>query len=278
MSPVADAASPVARANAARNGRVPPGRRRRWRAARDAAWRLLDRHVRPGARVAVVGAGNGADLPVARLARRAGRLDLIDLDRAALARARWRCGPWRRTARTIVADATGGAADAIVGATLARRPVPAPSPGPWPIGEPPYDVVIGDLLYTQLLYPALSDAGLPARTIDAVLLGPGQRLTDALVASLRAAAGRDGVVVHLHDALGWWDGHAQPTTLDAILQAGIRDPAAARALIARGVRPYGCDLLRAIRRADVLDEALWRWPFADGVDFLVQATVVRGSG
>src|SRR5689334_7106586 len=77
-------------ANRRRNRRAPADRSARWRHARDELWRLLHPLVDEGARVAVVGAGNGDDVPLARLAARAGEVHLVDLDgdavRAAVAR------------------------------------------------------------------------------------------------------------------------------------------------------------------------------------------------
>src|SRR6185503_8574743 len=80
----------ASRANARRNAAAGPNRLWRWRDTRAAAWTLLARHVAAGAAVAVVGAGNGHDLPLHRLGRRAGRLDLIDVDAGALQRTRRR--------------------------------------------------------------------------------------------------------------------------------------------------------------------------------------------
>ena len=146
----------VRAANAANNAKGDGARRRRWRPARAAAWALLDGLVARGARVAVAGAGNGHDLPLVALARRAGLLDLIDLDPVALRSARRRTlalpALGRGALRALVQDVTGGAADAIVAAAPGRAAdaaVPAT-----PVGDGPYDVVICDLLLSQLLYPA----------------------------------------------------------------------------------------------------------------------------
>jgi hypothetical protein len=256
----------VLAANAANNARGDGARRRRWKPARAAAWALLDGEVARGARVAVAGAGNGDDLPLRRLARRAGRLDLIDVDARALAGARRRAV----TARALVGDLTGGAADAVLAG--ATEPVAVPAT---PIGDGPYDVVVCDLVLTQLLYPALKAAGtLTGAEMDKVLLRDGQRLTDGVVARLHAAA-PDGTVVILHDLLGWWDGHRQPFTLDELLAAP--DPAAALTLARRGSQPYGCDPWLATKRAGahVTRTALWRWPFAAGADYLVFGLVTR---
>ena len=71
-----------------------------------------------------------------------------------------------------------------------------------PVGDGPYDVVIGDLLFSQLLHPALANAELPAELIDEVLMGEGPALTDAVLARLFAAAAPGGHVVCVHDVLG----------------------------------------------------------------------------
>jgi hypothetical protein len=259
-------------ANATNNARgaSAAARRRRWRPARDAVWALLEDVVPEGGSVAVVGAGNGDDVPLARLAARAGVLDLIDLDPAALGRAVRRT---RGRGRAVVEDVTAGAADAVIAAALggggAAEPGPErdrATPAVTPVGAGGYDVVIADLVLTQLLYPALKASGtLSGRAIDEVLLRDGQPLTDAVVARLHASA---PVVVILHDLLGWWKGHQQPVALDALLRM---PPAAARRLAQAGSVPYGCDPWVATRRAGarVERERHWRWPFAAGADYLV---------
>ncbi|HEY6759669.1 MAG TPA: hypothetical protein VI318_09270 [Baekduia sp.] len=254
-------------ANAANNARGQHARRRRWRPARDAAWALLEDLVTDGARVAVVGAGNGDDLPLGRLARRCARLDLIDLDGAALAGAVALAGG---PARALVEDVTGGAADAVIAAAVGGAEEEAgadPVVPAGPIGDGSYDVVVCDLVLTQLLYPALKAAGtLSGPRIDGVLLAHGQRLTDGVVARLHASA---PVVVILHDLLGWWKGHQQPFALDRLLRA----PAAEALALSRhgGSLPYGCDPWLATRAsgARVTATRHWRWPFAPGADYLV---------
>ncbi|WCB96172.1 hypothetical protein DSM104299_04928 [Baekduia alba] len=253
-------------ANAANNARGDRARRRRWRPARDAVWALLEDLIAEGARVAVVGAGNGDDLPLGRLARRAGLLDLVDLDAAALAGAVKRAGGGATT-RALTEDVTGGAADAVIAQALGRAPAGAPRAVPAaPVGDGGYDVVICDLILTQLLYPALKRAGtLSGAEIDAVLLAHGQAVTDGVVARLHASA---PVVVILHDLLGWWKGHQQPFALDAVLRAR---PDAALRLARGGSLPYGCDPWLATRAVGgrVAKTAHWRWPFSPGADYLV---------
>jgi hypothetical protein len=258
-------------ANATNNARGAgaAGRRKRWRPARDAVWALLEDLVVPGASVAVVGAGNGDDVPLARLAERAGSLDLIDLDPDALARAVERTGG---KGRAVVEDVTAGAADAIIAAALGRGESRAPEEMA-PLGA--YDVVIADLVLTQLLYPALKAAGtLSGREIDEVLLREGQPLTDAVVARLHASA---RTVVILHDLLGWWKGHQQPISLNTLLRAPTDQ---ARRLAHAGSTPYGCDPWVATRSAGarVEREEHWRWPFAAGADYLVFGLVTARRG
>ena len=153
---------PASRANAQRNARGTAARLERWEPARDALWAVLDRHVQASDAVAVVGAGNGHDVPLRRLAERAGRVDLIDLDARAARGARGRLpAPLRSRVEVVREDVTGGVADALV--TLAEQgDLPAVRTAPdLPLGDGAYDVVIGDLLYSQLLYPALRDTALP---------------------------------------------------------------------------------------------------------------------
>jgi hypothetical protein len=250
-------------ANASNNARGDRARRRRWRPARDAVWRLLEGLVDDGARVGVVGAGNGDDLPLGRLARRAGSLELMDLDAGALARA------GHGVAR--VEDVTGGAADIVIASALAREPLAAtPLVSPEALGS--YDVIVADLVLTQLLYPALKHAGtLSGAEIDEVLLAHGQALTDGVVARLHASA---PVVVVLHDLVGWWKGHQQPFALRTLLDASAEE---ALALARRGSLPYGCDPWVATRAAGARVVAMrhWRWPFSPGAEYLVFGLVTR---
>ena len=223
--------------------------------------------------MAIVGAGNGDDLPLRRLARRVARLDLIDLDANALSRARRRTLPWTSRVDRLIEDVTGGHADEIVKhAQQATSPVGRPPTGP--IGTTPYDVVISDLLATQLLYPALCDSGIGHSVIDETLTRTGQLLTEAVVARLHAST-PDGTVIHLHDLLGWWHGHPQPTTIEKLLDLAASDPEAAVVLAADCKQPYGCDPRLASTQlgATIIETAFWRWPFAPGTDYLVCATV-----
>jgi len=173
---------------------------------------------------------------------------------------------------------TAGAADRIAHAVpVGRRPRRASEP-PSCLGDGGYDVVIGDLLYSQLLYPALLDAAVPRITTRRALTRYGPALTDAVVSRMHASAGTGGRIVHLHDVVGWWDRHAQPVSLEEILaQERLHD---AFALISHCQRPAGTDPRHSATRlgARVLDTALWEWPFAPGARYLVCATVTeRGA-
>jgi hypothetical protein len=272
---------PASRANKQRNARATVARLERWRPTRDALWTLLDPFVAAGARVAVVGAGNGHDVPLRRLAERAGRVDLIDLDARAARGARSRLpADLRERVAVVRQDVTAGIADELARAA-ARGDLPAPREAPLePVGAGGYDVVIGDLLYSQLLYPALRDSPLQPERVGVVLARIDRPLVTSVVRRLHASA-PGGVVVHVHDPLGWWAGHPQRVTLEEILKAAETDTEAALALVARGHGPTACD-----PRAIALElgcapvaTALWRWPFQEGVDYLACATVTRpGSG
>ena len=254
---------PTSAANAARNRRRTDARRAAWAPARDAAWALLAEVVPAGGRVGVVGAGNGDDVPLRRLLAHTGHVALLDLDGATLRRARKRLrdGHGERLALHRV-DVTGGAADAAVAAATGRRPRAVDPDVVLPGG--PYDVLVADCLYTQLLYPALLDAQVPPRSRAHHLDTAGQALLDALVARLHAHA---PVVVHLHDEVGWWPGHAQPRSVEDVLAGpdhvdGLRTP-------------RGCDVDGAIDRAGarIVRRARWTWPFTDDTTYLVRARV-----
>ena len=274
------ARGPASRANTQRNARAGAGRFERWRPARDALWALVEPEVAAGARVAVVGAGNGHDVPLARLAERASRVDLIDLDARAARGARARVPAGLRDRVVAVRqDVTDGIADELV-RVATRGDLPAPREAPRePLGAGGYDVVIGDLLYSQLLYPALRDSPLQPERVGVVLARIDRPLVTSVVRRLHASA-PGGVVVHVHDPLGWWAGHPQRVTLEEILEAAAADTESALALIARGHGPSACDP-RAISLelgCEPAATAFWRWPFQDGVEYLVCATVTRPGG
>jgi hypothetical protein len=287
--------APCRVANAARNAQAELGRRKRWAPAREALWDFIAPLLEDGARVAIVGAGNGDDLPLRRIAGRAGAVTLIDIDpEAARGARRHLARTGRREVEAIGHDVTAGAADAIVLAALgdasaseaadpatrhrttsAGGQVPGTS-DPLPGG--PYDLVVGDLLYSQLLYPALLDLGVEAQVRDAVLGRHAPSLTEAVVRRLHASA---PLVVHIHDPLAWWDGHEQPPALGEILAAAESEgPDAALDLAARGHGPHWSDPRAALPHLGLepAATALWRWPFAAGVDYLACATLATAPG
>jgi SAM-dependent methyltransferase len=268
---------PAWEANAARNAGAEVGRHRRWAPARDALWDFVEPHLWDEARVAVLGAGNGDDLPLRRIAERAGAVTLIDLD-ATAARAARRRLPWRprRRVEVIEHDATGGAADRVVTAAVHGIEPPARRPPETPLPGAPYDLAIGDLLYSQLLYPALFDLEIPEPRRAELLRRHAPSLTRATVARLHASAPQ---VVHVHDPLAWWEGHDQPADLAHILRlAEADDIDAALSTIAHGLGPTESDPRAALRSLAIAPRAtaLWHWPFSEGVDYLACATLAGG--
>ena len=267
--------APVLSANAGRNLLASDARARSWEPARNELWRLIDPLIGRSARVAVIGAGNGHDLPLTRLTDRASHVTLIDIDRRAPRHARRRLSPVLRRKVSIVGhDVTAGAADALIRATV-RGQVPDPVLVPEaPLPGAPYDLVIGDLLYSQLLYPAMIDLGVSDPRRRAVLDRYGPVLVRGVVARLHASAPY-GRVAHLHDPLGWWPGHPQPVAQPEILDTAQRDVGQAIRLIARGCGPRDADPRAALHHfaIPVRATALWRWPFAEDTNYLVCATV-----
>jgi len=272
--------APATSSNIARNARAERERHARWAPARDALWRALDPQMARGARVAVVGAGNADSVPLARIAARAGAVTLIDLDGQAI-RAACRRQPRRRRRRieAIQHDVTDGAADTIARAAATGELPVTVTPSPAPLPGAPYDLVIGDLLYSQLLYPALVDLNVPPDVTAEFLTRCAPTLTRATVARLNLSAG-DGCVVHVHDPIAWWPGHSHPVTLKLILATAARDPAAALSLAARGTGPHHSDPRPALTALSIpiLVSSLWRWPFAPGVDYLACATLTGRVG
>lgn len=250
---------------------------------RDALWDFLAPWLDgAGTRVAIVGAGNGDDLPLRRIARRARAVVLVDIDPRAAQGARRRLRRAERRKVDVVGhDVTGGGADRVALAA-SRGEEPRPDRHPCldrptedPLPGAPYDLVVGDLFYSQLLYPALLDLGVAPDLRAATLAGHAPDLTRAVVARLHASAPR---VVHLHDPLAWWDGHEQPVGLAEILDlAASAGPDAALSLAARGAGPHESDPRAAFAALGLTPTAtaLWRWPFAAGVDYLVCATCCR---
>jgi hypothetical protein len=274
--------APAQAANRARNLLGGRARAERWQTAHDEVWHLIEPLlIDGGSRVAIVGAGNGDDLPLQRLASRASAVVLIDVDPRAPRRARRRLPrAARRRVATITHDITDGAADAVTLAARRERDRDAelPALGRSPLPGSPYDLVIGDLFYSQLLYPGLLDSGVaPARRAGALhRLSP--RLVEAVVTRLHAST--TGAVLHLHDPLGWWNGHDQAMTPVALVDLARRDEAAALRAVAHGNGPHESDPRRALGALGipVRETRMWLWPFAEGVDYLVCATLAGRVG
>lgn len=277
---------PAADANAARNAHRQAGRRARWAPTRDALWSLLEGRIAPGARVGILGAGNGDDLPLGRIAAAAGSVTLVDIDAATAARARGRVRRGLRgRVRVVGHDVTEGRADAAVreavvgGRTDAGANAAPPADGPAaPLPGAPYDLVIGDLLYSQLLYPALLDAGVAPERRREAIARHGAALTRGVVARLHASA---PTAVHLHDPACWGNGYAQPEALGDVLEAAAAtDVDAALGLLARTKGPRDADPRPALEALGVPVRAtrVWAWPFVEGVDYAVVATVAGRAG
>lgn len=136
--------------------------------------------------------------------------------------------------------------------------------------------MIGDLLYTQLLYPGLLDAGIPPERINATLDAVGQAMVDLAVRRIHASLGPTGTAIHLHDPISWMPDHQHPVTLQAILAADTAEQA--RELLDLGQQVSGGNVRTAVTqdpRATILEEACWQWPFTPTVDYLVWAIAAR---
>lgn len=267
--------TPALDANRANNAEAGDERWARWHGVRDAVWQLVERHLPTGGRVAIVGAGNAHDMPLAQITQQAGSVDLIDLD-ASFPRAAAHRLPLglQGKVRVIEHDVTEGVADRVIRAAAegkAPDDVKPPNAGISPLDGAPFDLVIGDLLYTQLLHPGLIAAGLTHEQMTVWMRAFDAPLTDHLVARMHASAPH-GRVVHLHDIACWADGHEQPISLDEALA----DPfwALSDLRIHRA-----CDPHRALQvcGARIVETTWWHWPFREGKDFLVRATVAELS-
>ncbi|MDQ6776390.1 MAG: hypothetical protein M3071_09280 [Actinomycetota bacterium] len=271
--------APATIANTSRNARAEIDRHARWAPARDALWHLLQPHLAHSARVAVVGAGNCDDLPLTRIAEHAREVTLIDLDVRAIQSARRRQSRRLRPRIDVIEhDVSHGAANAIVTAAANAAVPAAPLAPESPLPGAPYDLVIGDLLYSQTLYPALVDLGVPPGRIAAFLAHYAPGVTRSIVSRLQISA-PNGIVVHIHDPIAWWPGHPQPVTLNQILTIAKLHANAGLRLAARGDGPHRSDPRTALHQfaIPIVDTALWRWPFAEQVEYLACATLTAAA-
>jgi hypothetical protein len=260
--------------NAANNAMHQDLRLERWTQARDALWSVIDPLLAAGARVALVGGGSCDDVPLARIAARAGSITLVDLDPLAASRGVRRLGAGAEAAATVdvhLEDVTDGCADAILQAVRDERPLPEGLPLPYgPIAGGGFDLVVGDMLYTQLLHAGLVALGIHGPRQLELMRRYDPPLATSLVQRIQGSLARGGHAIHVHDVACWAAGHDQPLTLDAALA----DPDRAW----RRLRRHdACDPHLVLERLDaaIAGHAWWRWPFEPNKQFLVRASVAR---
>lgn len=261
-------------ANARNNAQFQGVRLDRWRSVRDSVWRIVDPCLHPGARVAIVGAGSCDDIPLRRIAARAGSIDLVDLDATSLARARTRAeGASDRGAvvTELVTDVTEGAADAILNALRSGNdPELPPRVAARAIGDGDYDLVVGDMLYTQLLHPGLIALDITGEAQRALMRTFDPPLVDALVRRLQRSLSPTGRTLHIHDVACWTAAHPQPMPLAEVL---VNPDEHWRRLR----RHDACDPHLVLQRLGARIETVtwWEWPFEPNKQFLVRATLAR---
>jgi hypothetical protein len=263
--------SPSRAANARNNAQYQRLRLQRWADVRDQLWTVLEPLVHLGARVAIVGGGSCDDVPIRRVVGAGARVDLVDLDPAAAARGRRRVS-WhaRRAVRTIALDVTDGCADDVIHAVREQRPAPRIVPPTGPLGAGGYDLVVGDMLYTQLLHAGLISLGVFGDRQQELMRRYDPPLTRALVHRVQASLAPGGHAVHIHDLACWSTAHTQPMSLTRAL----RDPESSWRALARH---DACDpaLVLDALRIPVRATAWWEWPFEPNKQFLVRAVVAR---
>ncbi|MBC7645298.1 MAG: class I SAM-dependent methyltransferase [Thermoleophilia bacterium] len=261
-------------ANTSNNAQYQNLRLKRWAGVRDELWQLIAPYLEADARVLIVGAGNGDDLPLRRIAARTRELVLADIDRAAAERAQQRLARRMRSRVTFQdEDMTAGGAQAIVTALTGGAAAPATLELPdGVIAGGGFDLVLGDMLYTQLLQPALIKLQLTASDRTKYMRRYDPQLTTSLVQRLQRSTSASGVAIHVHDLACWSATHTQPMPLDeALLNADTN--------WARLMRHDACDPQLTLERLAVrtIDRAWWRWPFEPNKQFLVRACVAPGG-
>jgi hypothetical protein len=261
-------------ANARNNAMYQDLRLERWAGVRDHLWNLVDPLLAPGGRVAIIGGGSCDDVPLVRIGDHAGTIDLVDFDSSSTDRALARVGAAARArVRVIEEDVTGGCADRILRAVRDEDPLPDSLPLPYgPLGEGDYDLVIGDMLYTQLLHAGLIALEVFGEQQHELMRRYDPHLTNALVRRIQASLASGGHAIHVHDVACWAGDHAQPITLEEALA----DPFWA---FPKLLRHDNCDPHLALTRmrADVRESTWWEWPFEPRKRFLVRATVARAD-
>lgn len=265
-------------ANSANNAMHQELRLERWAEVRDHLWRLADPLLPEGGRVALVGGGSCDDVPLLRMIDRAASVDLLDFDPASTERALRRVPDGLRTrVRAEQVDVTGGCADAVLRAVRDDDPLPDALPLPYgPLGTGDYDLVVGDMLYTQLLHAGLIALGVFGDRQHELMRRYDPHFTNALVQRIQASLRPGGYAIHVHDLACWASGHDQPLRIDEVLEDPFWTWTQLR-------RHDNCDPHLALGRigVEVVDSAWWQWPFEPNKTFLVRATVARagvGSG
>jgi hypothetical protein len=252
-------------ANARNNALTDRDRRARWQGVRDSLWQVVDEHVGEGARVAIVGAGNCDDVPLARLAARASHVALVDIDTIAPTLALQRLGvDIAATCEVVERDMTCGMVDAIFRHVDDAGPAPQ-QPDPQSLGV--YDVAIGDLLYTQLLQAAIVERGRDPDEGLCLMREYEPTLTALVVRQLHAAA---ELVVHVHDIAVWSPRQSQPRPIAKVM----RDP---HGSLSHLNLQRASDPQHALTRAgaDIESTHFWHWPAGPRHDYLVRTTVAR---
>lgn len=261
-------------ANSRNNAMQQALRLERWAGVRDSLWRLIDPLLADGGRVALVGAGSCDDVPLLRILERAGGVDLLDFDPSSTARGLARAPASERARVSIVQeDVTGGCADIVLRAVRDDAPLPDALPLPYgPLGEGGYDLVVGDMLYTQLLHAGLISLGVVGDRQHELMRRYDPHLTNALVQRIQASLAPGGHAIHVHDLACWSEGHSQPLEIEAVLE----DPFCTWQ---RLQRHDNCDPHLALGklRVGIVDSTWWEWPFEPNKRFLVRATVTRAG-
>lgn len=259
-------------ANARNNAMHQELRLDRWAGVREALWKVVDPLLVGGARVALVGGGSCDDVPIARIVDRVAHVDLIDFDSSSTSRAIDRVRVDQRDRVTVIEhDVTGGCADLVLRAVRDDAPLPDALPIPYgALGTGNYDLVVGDMLYTQLLHAGLLALDVHGPRQHELMARYDPPLVNGLVQRIQASLAPHGHAVHVHDVACWASGHDQPLTLDEVLEDPFWTWSKLR-------RHDACDphLVLGTLGADVVDSHWWGWPFEPNKRFLVRATVVR---
>lgn len=259
-------------ANVRNNAMQQPRRLAAWTHVRDALWRVLDPLIDDGARVALVGGGSCDDIPLTRIVERATTIDLIDLDRESMRRAIERLDPAAGARVTAIeCDVMDGCAELILNAVRETQPLPEQLALPCgPIGSGDYDLVVGDMLYTQLLHPGLLALGVHGIRQHELMRTYDPQLTRALVRRIQASIRPGGRAVHVHDLACWsMPNHDQPMSIEAALA----EPDVAWLRLRRH---DGCDPVLRLGELGfrVQQSSWWRWDFSSEKQFVVRASLV----